>query len=120
MQLDSFEESLSVIFAETDCHWAGEGSTIIKETRSGDKFCFLAFLSEEGSIRAVSLLNDYNGSDATLSNLIAAASTKKKNTSKQSSEKSRNRDADDVRLRRKRAQPQRKHPIKNHSAPKRL
>mmetsp|Transcript_30652 Transcript_30652/g.73520 ORF Transcript_30652/g.73520 Transcript_30652/m.73520 type:complete len:133 (+) Transcript_30652:85-483(+) len=91
--------------------WAGEGSTIMKETRSGDIFCFASFYSNEGAAAAVELLNEKGDWKAALS-----TNNGKKNK-KKVAKPSTGEDHRDLRLRRQRGKPAPKHPVQNSSAP---
>jgi len=120
LSLESFELALSSLFVDEDDLWAGPGTTILKQARnSNNAYCFIAFYSLQGAVKAVERLNGYNGNDERLLNLRAELSQPKpkKATKSQHNQQQKQQTDDNIRLRRKRAPPAPKHPIRRSSAP---
>jgi hypothetical protein len=113
--VESIEEKLKFILHSDT--WAGEGSTILKQTRNGSSYCFLSFLSFDGALAFVDILREFSGqNECSVGRLKAEISQPKAKGSKGKKSISAGA-ADNVRLRRKRAPPIRKHPVKKSSAP---
>ena len=107
--------------------WAGEGSTLIKrddENGCCRGFAFLTFFSVDGAMMIIDRINndnsDNNGVDHNIM-LRAELSNPKGGTKKKSNKKKNNEDNDlpDLRLRRQRKLPVRKHPVITSSDGKR-
>lgn len=125
-QQEDMDSALASLLAAADdnddgcCSWAGQGSTIMKETRSGDPFCFVAFHSAAGAMQAIHLINNYTGNNDALKNLHAELSKNAAKTGNNKKGKKLNKSSENdgnVRLRRKRAPPPPKHPVEKSSAP---
>ena len=116
--------------ATNNLMWAGEGSTLIKRDDSGccRGFAFLTFYSVDGAMLVVDRINNNNSDcnnndDDDNNNVILRAelsnskggSTKKKSNNKKNKEE----DLPDLRLRRQRKLPVRKHPVITSSDGKR-
>jgi hypothetical protein len=116
--------------ATNNLMWAGEGSTLIKRDDSGccRGFAFLTFYSVDGAMLVVDRINNNNSDcnnndDDDDNNVILRAelsnskggSTKKKSNNKKNKEE----DLPDLRLRRQRKLPVRKHPVITSSDGKR-
>lgn len=111
--------------------WAGPGSTLIKRDDNGccRGFAFLTFYSMDGALLAIDRINNdiRSSSDATLSitsnkmrlraELSNPTSSKKKGGKKKKNDGGEN--LTDLRLRRQRKQPVRKHPVITSSDGKR-
>jgi len=118
LSLESFELALSSLFVHEDDLWAGPGTTILKQARnSNNAYCFIAFYSLQGAVNAVERLNSYNGNDQRLLNLQADLSQPKPKKATKSQQNQQQQTDDNIRLRRKRAPPAPKHPIRQSSAP---
>ena len=103
--------------------WAGEGSTVIKRDESGccRGFAFLTFYSVDGAMVVVDRINN-DAIDDTSDNRIrlkAELSNPKGGTKKKSGKKNNQDNLPDLRLRRQRKQPVRKHPVITSSDGKR-
>lgn len=107
--------------------WAGEGSTLIKRDESGccRGFAFLTFYSVDGAMLAIDRIN--NDSSSNESGLYgderlllrAELSNSKGGTKKKSNKKINEDNLPDLRLRRQRKAPVRKHPVITSSNGKR-
>ena len=121
-------------------HWAGEGTSTFKRHApskksgntpisddqepnnqqqkqpllhsSGFGYGFLSFLSQRGAAAAVEVID---GANCNLGNLRAELSQPNKNAKKKQGIANGNADVRDLRLRRKRAPPAAKHPVKTSS-----
>lgn len=113
-----------------DLMWAGPGSTLIKRDDNGccRGFAFLTFYSMDGALLAIDRINNdsrCSNSDATPSsnNIRLRAELSNPTTSKKKGgKKKKNDDGEnltDLRLRRQRKQPIRKHPVITSSDGKR-
>lgn len=102
---DDIESSLAAAYNFTDptLGWAGPGTTSIQRDELGQcrGFAFLAFYHVEGATLTVDRINNNN---STLRAEISKPKAKKGN-------KAANADAPDLRLRRQRGAPMRKHPV---------
>lgn len=107
--------------------WAGEGSTLIKRDESGccRGFAFLTFYSVDGAMVAIDRINtdssSSNESDDGSDHLTLRAelSNPKGGTKKKSNKKNNEDNLRDLRLRRQRKAPIRKHPVITSSDGKR-
>lgn len=90
--------------------WAGPGTTLIKRDDKGNcrGFAFLTFYSSDGATIVIDRINDGGLLQAELSD-PKSAKEKKKNSGGGSG--TRNNDLPDLRLKRQRGQPVRKHPV---------
>ena len=110
--------------------WAGPGSTLIKRDDNGccRGFAFLTFYSMDGALLAIDRINNdiRSSSDATLSSnnmRLRAELSNPTSSKKKGGKKKKKNDGDenltDLRLRRQRKQPVRKHPVITSSDGKR-
>ena len=108
--------------------WAGEGSTLIKRDDSGccRGFAFLTFYSVDGAMIIIdrinnNISNNRSGDDGDNLSLRAELSNPKQGGNKRRNNKKNNNEADlcDLRLRRQRKPPVRKHPVVTSSDGKR-
>jgi hypothetical protein len=123
-QIESLLEArYNLSSVDTNIAWAGPGTTIVKRDDSTNRcrgYCFLSFYTLEGASVAVDTINTIRGEGdmdssallplqlhAELSKPKPKGSTKKKTKTKTSQET----DHSDLRLRRKRGAPIRKHPV---------
>jgi hypothetical protein len=115
--LATMEVLLSSLFSDEDLNlWAGPGTTIMKETRSNEVFCFVAFLSLEGALAAREKINNYVGSDEKVGSRLQAEISQTK-LKKVKHDVVTEDDKRDLRLRRKGAPSRPKHPVIKSSAP---
>mmetsp|Transcript_12218 Transcript_12218/g.20119 ORF Transcript_12218/g.20119 Transcript_12218/m.20119 type:complete len:164 (-) Transcript_12218:3487-3978(-) len=105
--------------------WAGEGSTLIKRDESGccRGFAFLTFLSVDGAMMIIDRINNGNSEESDNGGdhmtLRAELSNPKGGTKKKSNKKNNDDNLPDLRLRRQRKLPVRKHPVITSSDGKR-
>ncbi len=106
--------------------WAGEGSTLIKRDESGccRGFAFLTFYSVDGAMLIIDRINNDNSSNESDDGgdrltLRAELSNPKGGTKKKSNKKNNEDNLPDLRLRRQRKPPIRKHPVITSSDGKR-
>ena len=106
--------------------WAGEGSTLIKRDESGccRGFAFLTFYSVDGAMLIIDRINNDNSSNESDDGgdrltLMAELSNPKGGTKKKSNKKNNEDNLPDLRLRRQRKLPVRKHPVVTSSDGKR-
>jgi len=106
--------------------WAGEGSTLIKRDESGccRGFAFLTFYSVDGAMLIIDRINNDNSSNESDDGgdrltLMAELSNPKGGTKKKSNKKNNEDSLPDLRLRRQRKPPIRKHPVITSSDGKR-
>jgi hypothetical protein len=103
--------------------WAGEGSTLIKRDDSGccRGFAFLTFYSLDGAMMVVDRINNNAECHDDGDNIILRAelSNPKGSTKKGNNKKNKEEDLPDLRLRRQRKLPVRKHPVITSSDGKR-
>ena len=104
--------------------WAGVGTTLIKRDDKGNcrGFAFMSFYSKDGALCAVEKINNYNHDTSTSTlqlpiSLHAEISNPK--GKKKKNNKDKEEDLPDLRLRRQRAPPIRKHPVITSSDGKR-
>uniref|UniRef100_A0A7S3P8V2 RRM domain-containing protein n=1 Tax=Amphora coffeiformis TaxID=265554 RepID=A0A7S3P8V2_9STRA len=103
-ELETMLEERYDLATDTDLHWAGLGSSIVKRADDGAcrGYAFLSFLSLEGATRAIEKINAAGLLKAELSNL------KKKPKKKETKGSG---DLPNIRLRRQRKAPAAKHPV---------
>ena len=106
--------------------WAGEGSTLIKRDESGccRGFAFLTFYSVDGAMLIIDRINNDNSSNESDDGgdrltLMAELSNPKGGTKKKNNKKNNEDSLPDLRLRRQRKPPIRKHPVITSSDGKR-
>ena len=123
---NSIGDDIAATINNDNLMWAGEGSTLIKRDDSGccRGFAFLTFYSVDGAMIVIDRINNDVGtseSDADRISLRAELSNPKgggKNN-KKSNKKNNEDNLPDLRLRRQRKQPVRKHPVVTSSDGKR-
>ena len=93
----------------SSCDWAGEGTTVVKRLEDGTcrGYCFLAFLTLSGATMAVDQINNQGATDG----ILLQAELCKPKTDAKKEKKNDMGDERDLRLRRRRGQPVRKHPV---------
>jgi RNA recognition motif-containing protein len=102
---DAIEQMLEQRYSISSFDWAGEGSTLVKRQDGKCRgYCFLSFLTLNGATAAVEHINDSELSDA-----LKAELSKPKGKAKKEKKEDLG-DTRDLRLRRQRGQPVRKHP----------
>jgi hypothetical protein len=109
---DAIEQMLEQRYSLSSFDWAGEGSTLVKRQDDDSNkcrgYCFLSFLTLTGAKAAVERIYN-NDCELTEDMLFKAELSKPKGKAKK--EKKENLgDTRDLRLRRQRGQPVRKHP----------
>jgi RNA recognition motif-containing protein len=111
--------------ANNNLMWVGPGSTLIKRDENGccRGFAFLSFYSVDGATTVVERINNSTNArdkegDSNI-RLRAELSNPKGGSKKKSSKKNDGDDLPDLRLRRQRKQPVRKHPVITSSDGKR-
>ena len=106
---DQLETLLKEHSMLSSCDWAGEGTTVVKRMDDGTcrGYCFLAFLTLSGATTAVDRINHQGTAEGSM---IQAELCKPKADTKKE-KKNDVGDERDLRLRRRRGQPVRKHPV---------
>lgn len=102
--------------------WAGEGSTLIKRDDSGccRGFAFLTFYSVDGAMIAIDRINnDVSTSESDDDRISLRAELSNPKNNKKSNKKNNEDNLSDLRLRRQRKLPIRKHPVVTSSDGKR-
>lgn len=102
--------------------WAGEGSTLIKRDDSGccRGFAFLTFYSVDGAMIAIDRINnDVSTSESDDDRISLRAELSNPKNNKKSNKKNNEDNLPDLRLRRQRKLPIRKHPVVTSSDGKR-
>jgi hypothetical protein len=127
------DDNNDTISSDVYFSWVGQGSTILKQSKSrvgggsGGKgqrrqYGFLAFYSREGATRAMECINTYTGHNQLLQSMQAEISTSNNSPTKKQlgrgpkNNSDRNNNDNHIRLRRQRAPPAPKHPVKKSSA----
>jgi hypothetical protein len=132
LENDALEEALEDLLelGNVDKDWAGPGTSTFKrmddDTNRLRGYAFLSFLSKEGAMLAVEAINNSNSTNHAIGKLQAALSTSGSSTStaqakhktsftcKKNKGQSQSSNAS-TRLKRRRAPPAPKHPVKSSS-----
>ena len=109
--------------------WAGVGTTLIKRDDQGNcrGFAFMSFYSKEGALCAIDKINNYKHDTSTTTTIttpqlptpLHAEMSNPKGKKKKNNKVNKEEDLPDLRLRRQRAPPIRKHPVITSSDGKR-
>jgi hypothetical protein len=103
--VESVEKSLLPLLLDT--YWAGEGTTVVKHSaKYGASYSFLAFFTSDGALAAIGRIEELTAWHAELVQPKADVARKTDRTENQLGE------TDAIRLRRRRAKPKPKHPVK--------
>ena len=105
--------------------WAGVGTTLIKRDDQGicRGFSFMSFYSRDGALCAIEKINNYNRHDTSLTTIPQLPTSLHAEISnpkgKKKKKDNKEEDLPDLRIRRQRAPPIRKHPVITSSDGKR-
>ena len=103
--------------------WAGVGTTLIKRNDQGEcrGFAFMSFYSKDGALCAVDKINNYKHDTSTSTSQLPISLHAEISNPKGKKKKKDNKEEDlpDLRIRRQRAPPIRKHPVITSSDGKR-
>ena len=123
---NSIGDDIAATINNDNLMWAGEGSTLIKRDDSGccRGFAFLTFYSVDGAMIVIDRINNDVSStsesgDDCISLRAELSNPKGGGTKKKSNKKNNEDNLPDLRLRRQRKQPVRKHPVVTSSDGKR-
>ena len=119
---DLLSERFGLLSSEPSSSWAGPGTTIVKRDNDNGLcrgFAFLAFHSREGATSFVNMVNNNSESNSTTSigerfpwdDLKAELSQPKGAKKSTKNKQNQKQDLPDLRLRRQRKAPIRKHPV---------